>query len=225
MTVGFFGPGYETTIYEYDSSKVTGFVGESVDLRFLETTQLPPGKVMLYRPHADVHAQYPPSELSISLNLMVRDATEKRDQFCAPDLSRSARLARQKRPHSGAVGHVMLERHFRKIQALIANASFRKVLIVFLIILILATPEFWPLSFLADAAILDVLLIVVALQARPYIAWVFTIGRTLVGRLASRLRQVLDTCRCAKIQSLKREFSEVRPEKHTPGLREPHDKE
>ena len=73
MTVGYFGAGYETHIYENESSALQGYIGEHVPMRLLEKTTLPFGKVMLYRPYQDIHIQIPPTELSISLNLMVRD--------------------------------------------------------------------------------------------------------------------------------------------------------
>ncbi len=71
MTVGYFGPGYTTDLYEYDVGTVKGHVGEVVDLKDLGRTDLPCGKVMVYREKCDVHTQYPPESLSISLNLMV----------------------------------------------------------------------------------------------------------------------------------------------------------
>jgi hypothetical protein len=73
LTVGFAGVGYETIIHEVDETRIVGFPGEKVDLRFLEQTTLPEGKVMFYRRFKDVHIQLPPKELSISLNLLVRD--------------------------------------------------------------------------------------------------------------------------------------------------------
>lgn len=75
LTVGFAGAGYETIIHEVDETKIVGFPGEKVDLRFLEQTTLPEGKVMFYRRFKDVHIQLPPKELSISLNLLVQDNT------------------------------------------------------------------------------------------------------------------------------------------------------
>jgi hypothetical protein len=82
LTVGYLGPGYETSIYEYDYTSVTGHVGERVPLEFLETTTLPPGKVMFYRASRDIHVQYPPPSLSISLNLMLAAPTALlRDQY------------------------------------------------------------------------------------------------------------------------------------------------
>lgn len=83
MTVGYFGPGYGTRIYEYDQAKVIGYPGEKVDIRFLEQTTLPVGKVMLYRPGRDIHTQLPPREFSMSLNLMMMDAHREslRDQY------------------------------------------------------------------------------------------------------------------------------------------------
>jgi hypothetical protein len=82
LTVGYFGPGYETTIYEYDSSQIHGAIGEKVHLRFLEKTTLPVGKIMLYRQSTDIHSQGHPTEFSISLNLLLSPAdVNKRDQY------------------------------------------------------------------------------------------------------------------------------------------------
>lgn len=71
MTVGYYGPGYETIIYEYDNSVLDGYIGEKVNLHFCERTTLPMGKLMYYRATKDVHIQLPPPSLSISLNLLV----------------------------------------------------------------------------------------------------------------------------------------------------------
>lgn len=71
LTVGYFGPGYWSDYYEYDYSQVTGWVGEPVpSLRFVERSRLEQGKLMHYRAHRDVHAQFPADSLSVSLNLM-----------------------------------------------------------------------------------------------------------------------------------------------------------
>jgi hypothetical protein len=74
-TVGYLGPGYTTTIFEYDRSTITGQLGEHVALRLLETTTLPEGKVMIYRACKDVHYQAHPDRFSISLNLIVYPKT------------------------------------------------------------------------------------------------------------------------------------------------------
>lgn len=71
LTVGYCGPGYETSIYEYEPDRVMGYPGEQVDLHFLEHTSLPEGKVMFYRASKDVHSQEHAKEFSISLNLLV----------------------------------------------------------------------------------------------------------------------------------------------------------
>jgi hypothetical protein len=82
MTVNYLGPGYETEIYEYDYDKVQGYIGEPVDLRFLEKVRFGTGMVMLYRANRDVHVQYAPTELTITLNLMIaRPEVRIRDQF------------------------------------------------------------------------------------------------------------------------------------------------
>lgn len=71
LTVNHMGPGYETDIFEYDNEKVAGYVGEPVDLSFLERVKLSSGMVMLYRASRDVHIQHPPEELTVTLNLIV----------------------------------------------------------------------------------------------------------------------------------------------------------
>lgn len=82
MTVQYLGPGYETEIYEYDYEKVEGYVGEVVDLRFLEKARFGAGMAMLYRANRDVHVQRPPTELTITLNLMLADTDFRiRDQY------------------------------------------------------------------------------------------------------------------------------------------------
>lgn len=82
MTVGYLGPGYETEIYEYDYSSVRGCVGETVDLRFLEKVTFSSGMVMLYRASRDIHVQFAPSELTITLNLVIPlSDTRIREQY------------------------------------------------------------------------------------------------------------------------------------------------
>lgn len=83
MTVNYLGPGYTTEIYEYDYEKVEGYIGENVELEFLEKVTFGPGVVMLYRAGRDVHIQFPPQELTITLNLMISlPEVRIRDQYC-----------------------------------------------------------------------------------------------------------------------------------------------
>lgn len=82
MTIAYFGAGYVTEIYEYDYERVEGYIGEMVDLRFLERTQFSAGRAMLYRANRDLHIQFPPEDLSITLSLMAElPELRGRDQF------------------------------------------------------------------------------------------------------------------------------------------------
>jgi hypothetical protein len=82
LTVGYLGPGYWSEYYEYDYHDVAGFVGEPVDLRFVEKSRLEEGKVMLYRAHRDVHNQLPADSMSISLNILGSPTGHQyRDQY------------------------------------------------------------------------------------------------------------------------------------------------
>ncbi len=76
LTLGYFGPGYSSDYYEYDYEAVSGWQGEQAGLRFVETSTLSPGKMMLYRAHLDVHSQLPPESMSVSLNVMGIDAAQ-----------------------------------------------------------------------------------------------------------------------------------------------------
>jgi hypothetical protein len=82
LTVGYFGPGYQTVIYEYDSRTVSGLPGEQVAMHFKERTSLSRGKVMLYRAGRDIHSQEHASAFSVSLNLLMDTPEVKtRNQF------------------------------------------------------------------------------------------------------------------------------------------------
>lgn len=81
LTVGYWGPGYSTTIYECDGNRHRE-IGDAASLRLLEHTSLPVGKVMYYRAFDDVHSQEPPPATSISLNILVNnDAQTLEDQY------------------------------------------------------------------------------------------------------------------------------------------------
>ncbi|HEY2516255.1 MAG TPA: HEAT repeat domain-containing protein [Polyangiaceae bacterium] len=75
LTVGYYGSGYATKLYEIEPEAVTGRAGQRVPLVYKETTTLPRGKVMFYRAYRDVHAQAQPAELSVSLNLLVSNTS------------------------------------------------------------------------------------------------------------------------------------------------------
>ncbi len=73
LTVGYYGPGYPTDIYEYDCATVVGAVGEKVDISEKTETILSPGRLVFYRQSKDIHVQHLPSEMSVSLNLSLAD--------------------------------------------------------------------------------------------------------------------------------------------------------
>lgn len=70
LTVGYFGPGYYTDIYDFDDANVVGYAGESVNFEFMERVKLERGKVLFYRRVKDIHVQLPPDDVSVSLNFM-----------------------------------------------------------------------------------------------------------------------------------------------------------
>lgn len=81
LTIGHFGPGYESRCYTYDNTKVTGLLGEKIKMIKEETLTLSEGKIVLYRAKKDIHIQLPPTNLSISVNLMPRSSQRNQPQF------------------------------------------------------------------------------------------------------------------------------------------------
>jgi hypothetical protein len=110
LTGGYFGPGYATTLYEVDPSRIEGFTGERVDLEFLEHTVLSPGKVMLYRAGRDVHVQEHAPALSISLNLVVPGKHAFGPQYYF-DAARGTITGRVENEHGRSIALCELARH------------------------------------------------------------------------------------------------------------------
>lgn len=98
LTVGYYGPGYVSDYYDYgegaDSGVLCGYAGEPVPLRFVERSTLSEGRMLLYRAGIDIHCQWPPERLSISLNVMDSShAVRWRNQYLIDVAGRS--VARQ----------------------------------------------------------------------------------------------------------------------------------
>jgi hypothetical protein len=86
LTVGYWGSGYESDYYEYDYADISGYAGEPVQLRFVERRRLGEGEMLLYRASLDVHRQLPPSELSMTLNIMdTTPSVGRRNQYIFND--------------------------------------------------------------------------------------------------------------------------------------------
>jgi hypothetical protein len=81
LTVGFFGPGYETDLYEIDDEAIAGEAGEPVDLGPGRRVQLTRGTVIYFRAHKDIHIQHEPESLSMSLNLMFDTERSGKEQL------------------------------------------------------------------------------------------------------------------------------------------------
>jgi hypothetical protein len=81
VTVGYFGAGYETDIYTYDDEKIIGLSGEKVMLNYSGRYTLRPGTLMAYKAGYHVHIQFPPPDITVSLNLMSSAGIGTRQQF------------------------------------------------------------------------------------------------------------------------------------------------
>ena len=70
LTLGYVGSGYRTRVFEYDHAAAIGYPGEAVPVRYCDTIDLSAGRVLLFRESRDIHVQFPPSECSISINII-----------------------------------------------------------------------------------------------------------------------------------------------------------
>jgi hypothetical protein len=71
LTVGMWGPGYMTEVYSYDRDTIDGYIGEKVNPHYHGLKQLQRGDVHFYRKSHHIHSQIAPTELSISLNVLI----------------------------------------------------------------------------------------------------------------------------------------------------------
>lgn len=82
LTANYFGPGYETEIWENLEPNMESRIDQHVSLKFLERTTLHPNKIMYYRRKKDIHIQHPPKKFSVSLNLLItQDADSSIEQL------------------------------------------------------------------------------------------------------------------------------------------------
>jgi hypothetical protein len=71
LTIGYYGPGYETTMAEFDPSVVGGNpIGQRAYLKNVRRLTLNQGNMIYFEANTDAHIQHPASSLSVSLNLM-----------------------------------------------------------------------------------------------------------------------------------------------------------
>jgi hypothetical protein len=70
LTLGYFGPGYQSDCFEADYGDIDGYLGEPIGLIPTGRFTLGEGDIHFYRAHVDVHAQMPAAALSVSLNIL-----------------------------------------------------------------------------------------------------------------------------------------------------------
>ncbi|ODS23223.1 hypothetical protein AB835_10010 [Candidatus Endobugula sertula] len=74
LTLSLHGPGYETELLQYDNNNIAGIVGEEVSVERQDRVRFHEGRILFMRANTDIHAQFPPSDISISLNIIPIDA-------------------------------------------------------------------------------------------------------------------------------------------------------
>ena len=81
ITKGVYGSGYQTDLYDFQADRVAGAIGEKVKLKYNGRFQLQLGSVIWYRRCFDVHVQVPPSDFSISFNVIPKSRNIGYGQF------------------------------------------------------------------------------------------------------------------------------------------------
>ncbi|MGN2254285.1 hypothetical protein ACFWZ4_12965 [Frateuria sp. GZRe12] len=77
LTTNYLGEGYTTEVWEITDDTKSIQVGQEIKLAFAGKFQLSHSSIMLYEAEKDVHVQFPPSSLSLSLNLMLYSERDK----------------------------------------------------------------------------------------------------------------------------------------------------
>lgn len=88
LTLGYYGEGYETDIYRYDYRQVAGYLDEDAGLEFLGRYRLKAGEVMAYEAGRDVHVQYEPKDIAVSINFIAIPQSTYFQQQMSFDLER-----------------------------------------------------------------------------------------------------------------------------------------
>ena len=81
LTIGHAGPGYHTTLWTYDDTKISGRVGEAVDMHYLGRYTLKQDCMIYYQQNHDIHMQHAPELPSVSLNLIYVPNPHNRQYF------------------------------------------------------------------------------------------------------------------------------------------------
>lgn len=85
MTLGLYGPGYQTEVWEYDHEVGRNLVGTEVPVRHQRMLQLEERQVFYFRSSLDIHRQLPPTRMSVSLNIMeLADQPNLQYEFAEP---------------------------------------------------------------------------------------------------------------------------------------------
>ncbi|WGL58643.1 hypothetical protein QEJ31_08855 [Pigmentibacter sp. JX0631] len=90
LTLGYFGPGYETILFEYDAEKTYGYIGEKVNINFKEKYTLKEGEILFLEKSKDIHLQCYPSEMSVSINIIMNEFSNKKSSQFEFDINDSS---------------------------------------------------------------------------------------------------------------------------------------
>jgi hypothetical protein len=104
LTVGHHGEGYETDLYEVDPQAISGEPDQPVEMKSRSREQLSEGKVIAFSAYSDVHTQFPPASLSVSINLVLVGKARGQEQVFF-DTARSVVVGGVE---DGAVGRMKL---------------------------------------------------------------------------------------------------------------------
>lgn len=70
LSLNYWGPGYESEMYEYNYAQVCGIPGEQCNVDYHGIMNLKQGEIYFYRKNKDIHSQLPPSSPTITINVM-----------------------------------------------------------------------------------------------------------------------------------------------------------
>ncbi|MBW6528327.1 hypothetical protein KZ813_15910 [Sphingomonas sp. RHCKR7] len=88
LTAGYYGLGYRTDIFSYETRDLSLVEGESVEITHVKTMNLTPDDLILFEKSRDIYTQIPPKSPSISINLLCVTNAQALTQQCFFDIDK-----------------------------------------------------------------------------------------------------------------------------------------
>ncbi|NHB89648.1 MULTISPECIES: hypothetical protein [Photorhabdus] len=127
MSVGFFGPGYRTSLYGFDYAHIEQSNNGETPLSYAGDMFLEEGDIIYYYANKDVHIQHEPVSLSASLNLIIPKSVPSARQTIFELSESEGRIVGK--PKFNSLQRVISQRSIFSVMAYQGNPRTQRLLI------------------------------------------------------------------------------------------------